>query len=129
MGNMEQILDLEKGNNTQIRLYKIGRCWIAFERSAFNLFSVSQVDSMIKISDMECAKSVLIAILKEGENGLLLNSKFSILFKTENEIWLDCNATCGGFLFLKDSLIPKQTNGCFPASREESLSNLYSLIG
>lgn len=131
MENIAQILDSERVNDKQVRLYKTGHHWLAFERSAFNLFSVSYVDSIIKIPDMETGSNVLIAILKEGENGLLLNSKFSVLFRTEDEICLDSNVTCGGFQFLKDSLIPLLKKGCFFASnsKEASLSNLYRMIG
>ena len=53
MGDIRQILEMEKENNRQIRLYRIDMYWLAFERSAFNLFSVCNVDNIVKIKDMK----------------------------------------------------------------------------
>ena len=94
MGDIRQILEMEKENNRQIRLYRIDMYWLAFERSAFNLFSVCNVDNIVKIKDMkEERNSMLIAIVKNG-TPILYNPQFTILEKTEDEILLSCRTTC-----------------------------------
>lgn len=106
MSHIEQILELERDNDRQIRLYRMDNRWFAFERSAFNLFSVYYVDSILKIKDMEEKGGLLIAIVKDGVHGLLCNPQFSVLKSSDNEVLIDCRVTCGGFLHWKDSLVP-----------------------
>lgn len=110
MNRIEQILELEKLNNKQIRLYKKDKYWLAFERSAFNLFSVQCVETIFKIEktgETGDNGSMLVALVKNREyDHLLANPQFSVLRRSENEILLDCRFTCGGFQHWKDSLIP-----------------------
>ncbi|MFV0537047.1 MAG: hypothetical protein ACK5M3_06685 [Dysgonomonas sp.] len=126
MGDIRQILEMERENNRQIRLYRIDMYWIAFERSAFNLFSVCNVDNIVKIKDMKEEKnSMLIAIVKNG-TPILYNPQFTILEKSENEILLGCRTTCRGFQHWKDSLVSLFTDNFYPTQDEKS-HNIYHL--
>ncbi|MDR1707585.1 hypothetical protein [Dysgonomonas sp.] len=126
MSDIWQILEMERDNNRQIRLYRIDMYWIAFERSAFNLFSVCNVDNIVKIKDMKEEKnSMLIAIVKNG-TPILYNPQFTILEKSENEILLGCRTTCRGFQHWKDSLISLFTENLYPTQDEKS-RNIYHL--
>ncbi len=126
MGDIRQILEMEKENNRQIRLYRINMYWLAFERSAFNLFSVCNVDNIIKIKDMkEERNSMLIAIVKNGAP-ILYNPQFTILEKSDNEILLGCRTTCRGFQHWKDSLVSLFTENLYPTQDEKS-HNIYHL--
>lgn len=126
MGDIRQILEMEKENNRQIRLYRINMYWLAFERSAFNLFSVCNVDNIIKIKDMKEEKnSMLIAIVKNG-TPILYNPQFTILEKSDNEILLGCRTTCRGFQHWKDSLVSLFTENLYPTQDEKS-HNIYHL--
>jgi hypothetical protein len=120
MGDIRQILEMERENNKQIRLYRIDMYWLAFERSAFNLFSVCNVDNIVKIKDMkEERDSMLIAIVKYGAP-ILYNPQFTILEKSENEILIGCRTTCRGFQHWKDSLVSLFTENLYPAHDEKS---------
>ena len=122
MGDIRQILEMEKENNRQIRLYRIDMYWHAFERSAFNLFSVCNVDNIVKIKDMkEERNSMLIAIVKNG-TPILYNPQFTILEKTEDEILLSCRTTCWGFQHWTDSLISLFTEKLYSTQVEKSQS-------
>jgi len=114
MNDIRQILEMEKHNDKHIRLYRIDRYWVAFERSAFNLFSVCHVDTIVKVKDMREEKnSMLIAIVKNGTHGLY-NPQFTILEKTENEMLINCRTTCRGFLHWKDSLVSLFDRNLYP---------------
>lgn len=126
MSDIRQILEMERENNRQIRLYRIDMYWLAFERSAFNLFSVCNVDNIVKIKDMKEEKnSMLIAIVKNGAP-ILYNPQFTILEKSENEILLGCRTTCRGFQHWKDSLVSLFTENLYPTQDEKS-HNIYHL--
>lgn len=126
MSDIRQILEMERENNKQIRLYRIDMYWLAFERSAFNLFSVCNVDNIVKIKDMkEERDSMLIAIVKNGAP-ILYNPQFTILEKSENEILIGCRTTCRGFQHWKDSLVSLFTENLYPAHGEKS-HNIYHL--
>lgn len=114
MNQITQILELERNNDRQIHLYKTDQYWLAFERSAFNLFSVYYVDSILKIKDSDEDGSFLVAIIKRGMHGLLCNPHFSVLEHSDKEILIDCRVTCGGFLHWKDSLVslPPEESMC-----------------
>lgn len=115
MSDILQILELEKCNDKQIRLYRIDRYWIAFERSAFNLFSVCCVDTIVKIKDMKEEKnSMLIAVMKNGTSGLY-NPQFTILEMTDNEMLIECRTTCRGFQYWKNSLVSLVTGNLYLA--------------
>lgn len=116
MSNIRQILEMEKYNDGQIRLYKIDRYWLAFERSAFNLFSVCNVDNIVKVRDLtEERDSMLIAIVKNG-SPVLYNPQFTILEKTEDEMLMRCRVTCRGFQYWKSSFVSLFTDNLYTAS-------------
>lgn len=126
MNDIRQILEMERHNDGQIRLYRIDRYWLAFERSAFNLFSVCNVDTVVKIRDMkEERDSMLIAIVKNGI-ATLYNPQFTILEKSEDEILIGCRSTCRGFQHWKDSLIPLFTESFYlqPDRRSHNINHL-----
>ena len=126
MSNIQQILEKEKSNDKHIRLYRIDGYWLAFERSAFNLFSVCNVDNIVKIKDMkEERNSMLIAIVKNG-TPILYNPQFTILERSDNEILLGCRTTCRGFQHWKDSLVSLFTENLYPA-QDEKPHNIYHL--
>ena len=125
MGDIRQILEMERLNSGQIRLYKFDKYWLAFERSAFNLFSVYNVDTIIKIKDKEEPDSMLIAIVKNGVSGLY-DSQFTILERSENEMLLDCRTNCRGFLYWKENLISSFTDDLYNAS-DDTFHNICRL--
>lgn len=125
MSDIRQILEMERYNDGQIRLYRIDRYWLAFERSAFNLFSVCNVDTVVKVRDKEERNSMLIAIVKNG-TPVLYNPQFTILEKSEDEILIGCRTTCRGFQHWKDSLISLFTENLYPAQDEKS-HNIHHL--
>lgn len=125
MGDIQDILRREKNNDRMIHLYKVGRYWFAFERSAFRLFSVYRADAIIKVRDIKKEDSMLIAILKEGVHHRRI-PQFTMLERTESKILIDCRTTCGGFLYWKDSLIPLFTENLHPkpGSTSHNISRL-----
>lgn len=132
MGDLQDILRQEKNNDRLIHLYKVGRYWFAFERSAFRLFSVFCADAIFKIKDMKKKEdSMLIAVLKDGVHHRW-SPQFTVLERTENEMLIDCRTTCGGFLYWKDSLIPLFTENLHPkpdgTSHHISHLNLEKLL-
>lgn len=106
MGNIDQILELERSNKTKIHLYKTDRKWLAFERSAFNLYSSFYVDSIFKVMDLDRNESILIAVLKSGVGSLLVNPPFTVVKKSDEEVLMNCRVTYGGFEHWKDNLVP-----------------------
>lgn len=126
MSNIRQIMEMERHNDGHIRLYRIDRYWLAFERSAFNLFSVCNVDTVIKIRDMqEEHSSMLIAIVKNGTH-VLYNPQFTILERSEDEILIGCRTTCRGFQHWKDSLISLFIENLYP-SQDDTSHNIRHL--
>ncbi|MBK5719724.1 hypothetical protein JGH11_02435 [Dysgonomonas sp. Marseille-P4677] len=120
MSDIRQILELEKHNDKHIRLYRIDRYWLAFERSAFNLFSACYVDTIVKVKDMkEEQNSMLIAVVKNGMAGLY-NPQFTVLERSDNEVLISCRTTCGGFQHWKDSLVSLFTKNFYSVSDETS---------
>jgi len=104
MNDIRQILEMERLNNKQIRLYKLDRYWLAFERSAFNLFSVYKVDTIVKIRDKEEQESMLIAIVK-NDISEFYDPQFTVVQMLDDQMIIDCRSTCRGFLHWKESLI------------------------
>lgn len=105
MSNIRQILEMERHNDGHIRLYRIDRYWLAFERSAFNLFSVCNVENVVKIRDTEEERnSMLIAVVEYGTHAIY-NPQFTILEMSEDEALISCRAICRGFEHWKESLI------------------------
>lgn len=126
MSDIRQILELERHNDKHIRLYRIDRYWLAFERSAFNLFSACHVDTIVKVKDMrEERNSTLIAVVKNGMSGLY-NPQFTVLETSDNEVLIRCRTTCRGFQYWKDSLIPLSTKNLYSAGDDASC-NIYHL--
>lgn len=129
MSDIRQILEMERMNDKQIRLYRIDMYWLAFERSAFNLFSVCNVDNIIKIKDMkEERNSMLIAIIKNG-TPILYNPQFTVLERSEDEILLGCRTTCWGFQHWKDSLVSLFTENLYSIQDEKSQSIYHLNLG
>jgi len=121
MNDIRQILEMERLNNKQIRLYKFDRYWLAFERSAFNLFSIYNVNTIIKIDDESEEKlSMLIAIV-ENDIPAFYDRQSSVVQAFDNEMIIDCRTTCRGFLHWKESMI------ALFAENLDSLQNIYHL--
>lgn len=126
MSDIRQILELEKHNDKHIRLYRIDRYWLAFERSAFNLFSACCVDTILKVKDIkEERNSTLIAVIKNGMSGLS-NPQFIIEETSDNEVIISCRTTCRGFQYWKDSLLPLPKKGLYSTINDTSC-NIYQL--
>ncbi len=127
MSNIQQILEKEKSNDKHIRLYRIDGYWLAFERSAFNLFSVCNVDAIFKIKDVrEEGNSILIVIVKDGEP-CLFNPHFTVLDSSENEVLIVSRTICKGFAFWKDSLIPRFRKNIHPVS-EDDIPHMFQYL-
>ncbi|MBB4035320.1 hypothetical protein GGR21_001209 [Dysgonomonas hofstadii] len=118
--NIWQILEKEKHNDGHIRLYRVNRYWVAFERSAFNLFSVCNVDNIVKVKDVkEERESMMIAIVK-CEILKLYNPQLTVLESSENEMLIGCRTTCRGFQHWKESVISMFTENLYPAIDDTS---------
>lgn len=120
MSDIRQILELERDNDKHIRLYRSDTYWLAFEQSAFNLFSACYVDTIVKVKDLEEERnSMLIAVVKNGMS-VLYNPQFTILEKSDNEILISCRTTCRGFQHWKASLVSLFAKNLYPASDDTS---------
>lgn len=124
--DIRQILEMERHNERHIRLYRIDRYWLAFERSAFNLFSVCNVDNVVKIKDVkEEGHCMLIAIVKYEIPGLY-NPQLTIIESSESEMLIGCRTVCRGFQHWKDSLISLFSENLYPATDDASY-NIHRL--
>ncbi len=122
MSDIRQILELERHNDQHIRLYRIDRYWLAFERSVFNLFSACHVDTIVKVKDVKEEKnSMLIAVVKNGMSGVY-NPQFTILEMSDSEVLISCRTTCRGFQYWKDSLISLSTKSLYSITDDISCS-------
>ena len=106
MENIQQILtkEIKNSDSNHIFLYKIDNYWFAYERSAFYLFSICNVDAIFKLPDPASENVILISVLKDEIEAE--NPNLKVLERSDSKMILDCRITCKGFLQWKEGLLP-----------------------
>lgn len=102
MGDIQDILKNEKNNDRQICLYRVNKYWLAFERSAFNLFSVCNVDTVFKVKGVKKEDTMLVAVFKDDVHDMS-NPQLKILEKSDTKMLIGCQIKCRGFQYWKES--------------------------
>lgn len=99
---MKQILLKEQVVDNQIYMYKIDDFWVAYERSAFYLYSLCNIDYMFQYAFEE--ETLLIAVIKDGKT--INHPKLSKQVNSREQMTFDCDINCKGFEVWKYSILP-----------------------
>ncbi|MDR2955392.1 MAG: hypothetical protein LBV43_09950 [Prevotella sp.] len=126
MSDIQQILIKENSNESHIHLYKVDKYWCAFERSAFHLFSIYNVDAVFKVEDTEQDNTMLVAIVKT-EICNIENSQITIIKESDNEIVIGFRANLYGFKYWKESFTSLFTRNLFTNLDITSIHN-YKIL-
>lgn len=105
MDNLQYILSKEETISNQIYLYKIDDFWVAFERSAFYLFSLCKVDYMFQHTYGK--ETYLFVVIKDCYS--INNPQLKQQSLSEGKIIFQSSIICKGFEAWKHSLLPLLT--------------------
>lgn len=122
MEAIQQILIKERTNENYIYLYNVDNHWIAYERSAFYLFSICSVDHIFRYTDSESSNTIVIAVLKD--NYRKVNPQLEIIKDTAEQIVFSCGITCKGFEYWKNGLFFSSKN----RNVKERISQLFQIM-
>lgn len=102
MNDMQRILSKEQEAGNHIYMYKVDDFWVAYERSAFYLYSLCSIDYMYQYSLAE--ESLLIAVIKDSQS--VIHPKLDRLFNSREQMTFQCTINCKGFEVWKYSVLP-----------------------
>ena len=106
MEDLHKILIREEkrsnNNSNNIYLYKVDGYWLAYERSAFYLYSICRVDYIFRC--IVNKNMLLVALLKDKD--LICKPQFEITETCEEQIVLHCSIICKGFEHWKSGITP-----------------------
>lgn len=102
MNDMQQILSKEQIVDNHIYMYKVDDFWVAYERSAFYLYSLCTIDYMYQYSLAN--ESLLIAVIKDSRS--VCHPKLDKMETSKEQMTFQCNIICKGFEVWKYSILP-----------------------